>query len=329
MIPGTNHQTPPVEESERPAPWRIVLAFGIVYLGYGLNFLAIKAGVDAMPAFIFAGSHILGAGLILMLWIFACGGPVGMPTANLARAAFTAVFLFVGGVGLVTQGEKLGVPSGVAAIIKSSVPLWVAAIEAFRPKGEKPGAVAITGLLIGALGVAWLVGPRISASGASFEKLGIGFLVLSALLFAIGSIFARHRPPSSDPVQGAMWMMVFGGLFLFVLGAALGEFGQIGQAALGLQTMAAFLFLLFVHSLAAFTAMNWLLRHLPASIVTTKFYVSPAIAVGAGWFVLGEPVGAATLSSLILILVGVGVVFSGQAHGRKARDLADEAAEEF
>ncbi|MFM8983648.1 MAG: hypothetical protein ACKOLA_12250, partial [Spartobacteria bacterium] len=50
---------------ERPAGWRVVLAFGIVYLGYGLNFRASKAGVESMPAFLFAASHSLGAGVIL------------------------------------------------------------------------------------------------------------------------------------------------------------------------------------------------------------------------------------------------------------------------
>jgi O-acetylserine/cysteine efflux transporter len=60
--------------------------------------------------------------------------------------------------------------------------------------------------------------------------------------------------------------------------------------------------------------MNWLLRHLPASIVTTKFFVSPAVAVLAGWLVLGETVGLETLASLLLILVGVGVVFWGRSR---------------
>lgn len=313
----------------RPSFWRIVLAFGIVYLGYGLNFLAIKAGVESLPPFLFAASHILGAGLILMLWSLLRGASVGMPLENLSRAATAALFLFVGGVGLVTLGEKLGVPSGVAAIIKSSVPLWVVVIEALRPKGEKPSAMAVTGLLVGAVGVACLVGPRLSSDGLSTERFGTAALLLSALLFALGSILARHRPPSADPVRGAMWMMVFGGLYLLLLGAVLGEFRQIDPAAIGMRTVSAFLFLLFVHSLAAFTAMNWLLAHLPASIVTTKFYVSPAIAVLAGWLVMDEPVGVATLASLLLILAGVGVVFAGQGRGAKRRDPAAEPAEEF
>jgi drug/metabolite transporter (DMT)-like permease len=126
-----------------------------------------------------------------------------------------------------------------------------------------------------------------------------------------------------------MWMMLFGGIYLVALGAALGEFGEVGAADFGWRTVLAFLFLLFVHSLAAFTAMNWLLRHLPASIVTTKFFVSPAIAVVAGWLVMGEAVGAGTLASLALILAGVAVVFGGQAMERKRKELADEAAEEL
>ena len=314
---------------ERPATWRVVVAFGIVYLGYGLNFLAIKAGVESMPAFLFAAGHILGAGALLFAWTALRGRPILLSAAATRRAAFAALFLFVGGVGLVTEGEKLGVPSGVAAIIKASVPLWVALFEAMRPGGEKPGRMAVLGLLGGASGVLLLVAPRIAPSGDSAQPLGTLLLVVSALLFAIGSIFVRHHPPDEDPVRGSMWMMLFGGIYLVALGAALGEFGEVGAADFGWRTVSAFLFLLFVHSLAAFTAMNWLLRHLPASIVTTKFFVSPAIAVVAGWLVMGEAVGAGTLASLALILAGVAVVFGGQAMERKRKELADEAAEEL
>jgi drug/metabolite transporter (DMT)-like permease len=237
-----------------------------------------------------------------------------MPAANTGRAAVAALFLFVGGVGLVTQGEKLGVPSGVAAIIKASVPLWVVVFEFLRPKGEKPGAIVLAGLLAGAVGVGLLVAPRLSGGFDSGGTLGTALLLLSALLFAIGSILVRHYPPDGDAVRSSMWMMVFGGGYLIFLGAVLGEFGQITDADFGWKTVSAFLFLLFVHSLGAFTAMNWLLRHLPASIVTTKFFVSPAVAVLAGWLVLGETVGLETLASLLLILVGVGVVFWGRSR---------------
>jgi drug/metabolite transporter (DMT)-like permease len=233
------------------------------------------------------------------------------------RAALAAGFLFVGGVGLVTEGEKLGVSSGVAAIIKASVPLWVAVFEALRPQGERLGKVAIGGLVAGACGVVWLVLPRLSqqaASSSPTEPLGIGLLILSALLFAIGALLIRHRPPSNSSVHNSAWMMVLGGLYLLLLGMSLGELPELQSAEFTGSVVSAFLFLLLVHSLAAFSAMNWLLAHLPAAIVTTKFYVSPAIAVFAGWLVLHESITPQTLASLALILGGVGFTLWAQAR---------------
>ncbi len=70
-----------------------------------------------------------------MAWIGARSGMIWMPAANAERATVAALLMFLGGVGLVTQGVKLGVPSGVAAIIKASVPLWVVVFEFLRQKG--------------------------------------------------------------------------------------------------------------------------------------------------------------------------------------------------
>jgi len=329
MIVPVTKSTSYASRADFPALWRIVTAFGIVYVGYGLNFLAVKIGVETLPAFLFAASHIFCAGLLLMTWQHFTQARVLLPIAGLRRAAVGAFFLFVGGVGLVTEGEKLGVPSGVAAIIKASVPLWVAVLEALRPRGERVSLLMAAGLLLGGLGVAVLVLPRLAAGGsAGSMPEGILLLVLSAFLFAIGSIFVRHKPPSDSPVEGAAWMMIFGGLLLATLGLALGEAGQIQADDFTSRTLGAFAFLLLVHSLAAFTALNWLLRHLPASVVTTKFYVSPAVALVAGSIVLGEKITLPVLASLSFILIGVAVVFWGAARRKSQPPLrADDAGE--
>lgn len=313
--------------AEAPALWRILVAFGIVYIGYGLNFLAVKIGVENLPAFLFASSHIFCAGILLVLWRWATGGRVLLSASGFKRAAIGAFLLFVGGVGLVTQGEKLGVPSGVAAIIKASVPLWVAVLEGLRPGGERVSRLMCLGLLVGGAGVALLVLPRL-APEASSDSAGILLLLLSALLFAAGSVFVRHKAPSDSPVQGAAWMMLIGGILLALFGLGLGEAGQIHLQDFTPRTMAAFAFLLFVHSLAAFTAMNWLLRHLPASVVTTKFYVSPAVAMVAGSAVLGEKITLPAVASLGLILLGVGVVLWGAARNKSTSPLRPDDAEE-
>ena len=328
MIASQNTSSHGNTPTEAPALWQILVAFGIVYIGYGLNFLAVKIGVESLPAFLFASSHIFCAGVLLMLWRWITAGGVLLSAEGFKRAAAGAFLLFVGGVGLVTQGEKLGVPSGVAAIIKASVPLWVAVLEGLRPGGERISRMMSLGLLLGGAGVALLVLPRL-APGGSTDSTGILLLVLSAFLFAAGSILVRHKPPSESPVQGAAWMMVIGGILLAFFGVGLGEAGQIHPEDFTIRTMAAFAFLLFVHSLAAFTAMNWLLRHLPASVVTTKFYVSPAVAMMAGYAVLGEKITTPAVASLCLILIGVGVVLWGAARNRSTPALKPDDAEEM
>jgi drug/metabolite transporter (DMT)-like permease len=329
MVVTSTNSTSNAVDAERPALWRILMAFGIVYVGYGLNFLAVKIGVESMPAFLFAASHIFCAGVILITWQSCTRGRALLPIAGLQRAAIGAFFLFVGGVGLVTQGEKLGVPSGVAAVIKASVPLWVAVLEALRPRGERVSPLMSGGLLLGAAGVVAIVLPRLTMSSADSMPTGTLLLVLSAFLFAIGSIFVRHSPPSDSPVAGAGWMMIFGGVLLTALGLIFGEASQIQAGDFTSRTLGAFAFLLFVHSLAAFTAMNWLLRHLPASVVTTKFYISPAVALLAGSLVLGEKITLPVIASLCLILVGVGIVLWGASRKKGESPLKPNDAEEL
>jgi drug/metabolite transporter (DMT)-like permease len=320
---------PPADRGKLPPAGWIVAAFAVVYLGYGLNFLAVKVAVETLPAFLFAGSHVLLAGLLIMAWRRARGGSLVLPEGGMAKAASAAFFLFVGGVGFVTLGEKLGLASGAAAMIKASVPLWVAVLEALRPRGEKPTWMIGGGLLLGALGVLLLVLPNIARGGAGGETLGTWVLLASALLFAIGTLLVRHHPPSGDTTANVAWMMVLGGAYLWVAGLATGEAAGIGREDFTGSVLAAFLFLLIVHSLGAFSAMNWLLRHLPAAVVTTKFYVSPAIAAVAGWLVLGESIGTGAIVGLALILGGVAVVMAGEKRRQMEPALKADDADEL
>lgn len=312
----------------RPPASQIVLAFVIVYLGYGLNFLAVKVGVESLPAFFFAASHVFAAGAVLFTWRAIRQQALWLPPGGFGKAFLAAIFLFVGGVGLVTEGEKLGVASGQAAMLKASVPLWVAVLEALRPNGERPTWLMGAGLATGAAGVVFLVLPRLSTAPGS-EMAGILALLFSALLFAIGTVFVRHHPPGGDPTLSATWMMLAGGLLLGSAGLAFGERMDVSASDFTAAFWLAFGFLLLVHSLAAFTALNWLLRHLPAPVVTTKFYVSPAIATLAGFFILQEPVSPTSLGGLGLILAGVALVLWGEGRRHLTPALRIDDADEL
>jgi drug/metabolite transporter (DMT)-like permease len=64
-------------------------------------------------------------------------------------------------------------------------------------------------------------------------------------------------------------------------------------------------------------------------VVTTKFYVSPAVALLAGSLVLGEKITLPVVASLALILFGVGVVLWGAARKKAESPLKPNDAEEL
>lgn len=289
----------------RPPTWAFVLAFAVVYLAYGLNYLAIREGVKTLPPFLFAGAHVTLAGLLVFTWAILRGERLALPWRNFLWAAAGGLIVFIGGTGLVTLAEKQ-VNSGMASILRATTPVWVGLLEWVRPKGERLSAAAWGGLLLAIGGVLLVVIPDID-SASKFSDDAAPLLVLaSALSWAVGAIILRHHRPCASNLVATAYQMTIGGVTMVLLGLVLGEGPQFNPAELTDAALFAFLFLLLVHSLAGFSALNWLLQHVPASLATTKFYVSPAIAILTGSLFLREKdLTPGMLGGLALILAGV------------------------
>jgi len=167
--------------------WTALLA---LYFVWGSTYLAIRFAVETIPPFLSAGIRFFVSGAILYIWRRAAGDPI--PTKRQWRStAIVGIFLLLGGNGILSFAEQ-SVPSGVAALIIGSMPLWLVGIEALRPGGVKPSWLAILGLLIGLGGIFLLVGPtELVGNGHPLEPLGVGMLLLAAFLWSLGSIYRR------------------------------------------------------------------------------------------------------------------------------------------
>jgi drug/metabolite transporter (DMT)-like permease len=294
------------QPSARPRGVAFVVAFAVVYLAYGLDYLAIREGVKTLPPFLFAGTHVTLAGLLIFTWLWLRREPFRLGGRNLLWAVAGGSVVFVGGTGLVTMGEATGqISTGLAAILRSTTPIWVALLEWLRPKGERLSGGAWGGLLLAIGGVAVLMVPKLESSGSLALDLGPLFVLGSALSWAVGSIILRHHRPCASNLVATAYQMTVGGLGMVALGLALGEGPEFRPGELTRDAIFGFLFLLFVHSLLGFSAVNWLLLYLPAPLVTTKFYVTPVVALLAGMIVLGESVTPVMIAGMTLILTGV------------------------
>src|SRR5687767_16321 len=106
-------------------------ALWTVYLVWGSTYLAIRIVVETIPPLLSAGVRFILAGLIMYTFLAFRGGMSRMRITYKQLLACTLIgsALLFGGNGIVTIAEQ-SVPSGLAALIIASVPLWVVVLRA-------------------------------------------------------------------------------------------------------------------------------------------------------------------------------------------------------
>ena len=294
--------------------WLGPLALATIYVVWGSTYLAIRVMVEDIPPLLGAGARFLIAGAILYAWV-AWRRPRAaraITGRQLAGAALVGVLLMFGGNGLVTLAEE-EVPSGLAALLIASEPLMVIVLRATWARERVPWTTLLS-VAVGFAGVALLVLPGERPEGA---PLGWSLVVvLAAVFWASGSFAASRvdRPP--DLLATTAWQMLIGGAAMVAVGLTVGEGAELNLADISLDSAAAFVFLVLVGSLAAFTAYNWLLRHVAISTVSTYAFVNPVIAVFLGWLILSEEV--TPFVGLGTVVIVASVAFVVLSAGEKA-----------
>jgi drug/metabolite transporter (DMT)-like permease len=292
--------------------WLGPLALGTIYVVWGSTYLAIRVMVEDIPALLGAGARFVIAGGILYAWV-AWRRPREarrVTRRQLLGAALVGLLLMFGGNGLVTLAEE-EVPSGLAALLIASEPLWVILLRAGAGRERVPG-MTLMSVAIGFVGVALLVLPGERPDGA---PLGWSLVVvLAAALWASGSYAASRVDRPRDLLTTTAWQMLIGGAAMLVVGMAVGEGGELRLAEVSLDSAAAFVFLVVVGSIAAFTAYNWLLQNVAISTVSTYAFVNPVIAVFLGWLILSEEITAFVALGTAVIVAAVAFVVLSAAE---------------
>jgi drug/metabolite transporter (DMT)-like permease len=282
---------------------RIWAALATIYVVWGSTFLAIAVAVRDLPPFLSMALRHLVAGALLFAWVwYRRGGRV-----QLGRREWGAAFIFGGALFLVGHGglawAQQDVPSGVAALIVGTIPLWFA-ILARAAFGERLGRRALVGLVLGFAGVALLVDP---AGEGGAEPIGVLVIAFSAFAWAAGSLWSRRLPLPQDTLLSAAIGMLAGGA---LLGVVSGLGGELDDARFTTDGLAAIGYMVVVGSLIGFSAYVWLLKVAPASTVSTYAYVNPVIAVVLGWAFNDEVITGRTLLAGAAIVIGVALMVS-------------------
>ena len=285
--------------------WRLLAAFAAVYLIWGSTYLAIRWAIETLPTFLMAGMRFLIAGSILYLWGRARGARRPTPAAW-RDAAVVGGLLLLGGNGGVVWAEQY-VPSGLAALIVATEPLWIVLLDWLRPGGHRPSAAEGLGLLAGFAGVVLLIGPGQAASDR-VHPAGAAAQVGATIAWATGSLYSRTASSTTDPLLGTGMNMLAGGTLLLIAATALGQWQALHPASVSLRSWLALLYLIVFGAIVGFTAYLWLLRESTVALVSTYAYVNPVVAVFLGWALAGEAVTGRMLGAAAVIVTSVVVI---------------------
>jgi drug/metabolite transporter (DMT)-like permease len=282
------------------------VAWGAVCLIWGTTYLAIRVGVTGMPPFLFAGLRWLMAGSLILVFLILKGEKLPNKS-DFISISITGICLIGITNGLVTFSEQW-IPSGLAALIITTVPFVVVLIESFIMKRRKVNLQTILGLLCGFSGILIILGNNVQFLFESEYLFGIILLFIGVISWSFGSIYSKYHPVSVNTFVSASIQMLVAGTFQTVLGLILGEADSF---VITMPAFYSFLYLLFFASLFGYGSYIYALTHLPVSFVTTYAYINPVIALFAGWIFLEENLGLALIFSATVIIIGVYLVKRG------------------
>jgi drug/metabolite transporter (DMT)-like permease len=298
------------------------LVWVVLVLIWGSTWLAVGLGLLDLPPFTFAGLRFLAASGVLFGVLAVRGAGLPRRLSDWALMVLTSVFGFVLSYSAMFWGVQF-VPSGLAAVIFSTVPLFTLVIAHVALPGEPMRPGGVVGVVVGVVGVAVIFSDQLGAENPLVLWGSLGFLAGSACM-AGAHVAVKARGTHLDPMTLAAVQMGLAGAFLLAVGLVT-EGNPLRLAWTG-RALLSLAYLALVGSALGFFLFYWLLRHMAVTKTMSMMLLHPVVAIVLGALVLGETLGWRALAGSGGILMGLSLLLwgspaAGRASGERTRVL--------
>ncbi|NCX36028.1 MAG: EamA family transporter [Actinobacteria bacterium] len=278
--------------SARTRTW---VSLWTVYLIWGSTYFAIAKVIATMPPLLSMGIRFTLAGLILIVFVFLTKG----------RTEF-----------IIPRAEYLS--ASVLGFVTLGLPLWIALFRTLSR--EKIAKLTWLGTLVGFAGVVLLLKPGSIESVSGVDSGTLFFYMFMVLIgnvgWALGTYLAPRFPIPKNSLLFTGVEMLAGGVALtiaaFIKGEQLADFLDASR-----NSWLWFFYLVFIGSIAGYTAYLWLVMNAPVSLTATYAYVNPVIAVLLGVLFLNEKITVNYALGGAIILLGVLTVVSSESNSKR------------
>lgn len=278
--------------------------FALLTLIWGTTWAAIRVALEGIPPLTGVAVRFALAGAVLLLVAKARGVPLGRTKLERRLWWVNAATTFAGSYSLVYWGEQW-VPSGLAAVLFATFPIWVVLLGRVLLPAERVSAARLGAVLLGFAGVAVIFSEDFSRLGGGDVRRASLVLLLAPLLSALGSVCLRRWGSGISPLSlAALPMLITGG----ALGAAAALLERGRPVLWAPAPWLATAYLSLFGSALTFTLYFWLLARRSALFSALISYTVPVVAVLVGWLWMDEPVTGRVLTGGALVLLGVGLV---------------------
>lgn len=288
-----------------PTQAMVIAAFAAIYIVWGSTYIAILFAIKDIPVLMMTGVRFTTAGILLFIYSLSRGERV--PDMNsLGKISLSGILMLFFGTGSVAYVEQY-IPSGLAAIIVATVPLWFVLLDRQKWKDNFSNKWIIGGLIVGFAGILTLFAGKGPISISGDKTVLISFLILMAgtISWAAGSLYAKYKPAEGSSSMKASLQMLVAGSCSILVSLIVGEHHKVVWSAISWQSWTGLLYLIFVGSLVGYSAYIWLLSVRAPVLVGTYAYVNPIVAVFLGWLIAHEPISSQQMIALVVILAGV------------------------
>lgn len=283
---------------------REIGVFALLTAVWGTTWAAIRISLEAIPPVTGVAIRFALAGGILVAIGHFRGVRFGRTQVERRLWVVNAATTFAGSYGIVYWGEQW-VPSGLAAVLFATLPLWVVSLGYYILPGERGGWGRFGGVLFGFAGVALLFSEDFGKLGGPQVRFASAVFLLAPFVSALGSLSVKRWGSALSPfsIAGVPMLLTAGAMGILALIVERGRPILTPTAAIG--PWLATLYLAVFGSALTFTLYFWLLSRRSAVVASLISYTVPICAVLVGWLLFDEPVTWRLLAGGGVVLLGV------------------------
>jgi drug/metabolite transporter (DMT)-like permease len=279
-------------------------------IAWGFNWTAMKVSLSEVPPWTFRSLCLgLGSGVLFAV-LRASGQSLSVPKGQRARLAMLA-FVNITCWNLLIAFGLLSIPSGRAAILAYTMPVWSIPMSMWLLRERMTGR-KVVGLALGMSGLGLLLGDATLTLGRA--PVGSLLVLGASLSWALGTVLQKRFPMNMPAGSYTAWIMLLGGVPIFVGALFLDDFRTLGTIGLWPALGVAY------NVLVAFAFAHWawikIATSVPVSVFSLSMLIIPVVGVLSGMIFLGERPDWTEYAALVLVL---GALLSVMIPARRPR----------